>query len=87
MNLIGIETQIKALRLSSILRILDERKGTWKSYLNFLLGNYGGAFLLSCNYDVNYINLNLTGFYAELLLRWADFRRSFFDMTLGRVGG
>ena len=37
--------------------------------------------MLSCNYDVHDLNLNLTGFYAELLLWWADFRRSFFDMS------
>ena len=48
---------------------------------NFLLKNYGDAFLLSCNYDVNDLSLNLTGFYAELLPWWADLRRSFFDMS------
>ena len=36
-NLTDIETQIKALRLSWIPRISDERRGTWKSYFNFLL--------------------------------------------------
>ena len=76
LNLTDIETQIKALRLSWIPRILDERKGTWKSYFNFLLRNHGGAFLLSCSYDANDLNL-----YAELLLWWADFRRSFFHMS------
>jgi len=60
LNLTDIETQIKALRFS-----LDKRKGTWKSYFNFLLRNYVGTFLLSCNYDVNDLNLNLAGFYAE----------------------
>ena len=40
------------------------------------------AFLLSCNCDVNDLSLNLTGLnYAELLLWWADFRTSFFDMS------
>ena len=62
-------------------RVLDDWKGTWKSYFNFLLKNYGVAFLLSCNYNVNDLSLNLTGFYAELLPCWADFRRSFFDMS------
>ena len=83
LNLTDIETQIKALRLSWIPRILNERKGTLKSYFNFLLKDYGSAsaFLLSCNYDVNDLSLNLTGFYAELLLWWADFRRAFFDMS------
>ena len=37
--------------------------------------------MLSCNYDVKDLNLNLTGFYAELLIWWADFRTSFFDMS------
>jgi len=68
LNLTDIETQIKALRLTWIPRILDERKGIWKSYFNFLLKNYGGAFLLGCNYHVNYPSLNPAGFYAELLL-------------------
>ena len=81
LNLTDIETQIKALRLSWIPRILDERKGAWKSYFNFQLKNHGGVFLLSCNYDVKDLNLNLTGFYAELLIWWADFRMSFFDMS------
>ena len=58
LNLTDIETQIKALRLSWIPRILDERKGAWKSYFNFQLRNQGGVFLLSCNYDVNDLNLN-----------------------------
>ena len=35
LNLTDIETQIKALRLFWIPRILDERKGTRKSYINF----------------------------------------------------
>ena len=81
LNLTDIETQIKALRLSWIPRILDERNGAWKSYFSFHLRNYGGAFLLNCNYDINDLKLNLTGFYAELLLWWADFRRTFFDMN------
>ena len=39
LNLTDIETQVKALRLSWIPRILDERKGAWKSYSNFQLRN------------------------------------------------
>ena len=40
-NLIDIETQIKALRLSWIPRILDStRKGPWKSYFNHYLKPY-----------------------------------------------
>ena len=62
-------------------RILDDWKGTWKSYFNFLLKNYGDTFLLSCNYDVHDLSLNLTGFYPELLAWWTDLRTSFFHMS------
>ena len=52
LNLIDIETQIKALRLSWIPRILDStRKGPWKLYFNHYLKPYGGTFLLKCNYE------------------------------------
>ena len=36
LNLTDIETHMKALRLSWIPCILDEREGTWKSHFNFL---------------------------------------------------
>ena len=45
LNLMDIETQIKALRLSWIPRILDiTRRGPWKSYFNHYLKPYGGTF-------------------------------------------
>ena len=53
LNLTDFETHIKALRLSWILRLLDERKGPWISCLKYSLKRYGGCFLLRCNYDVN----------------------------------
>ena len=52
LNLMDLETQIKAIRLSWISRISDERVDPWKSYFTFHLKKYGGTLLLKCNYDV-----------------------------------
>ena len=47
LNLTDLETQIKAIRLSWIPRILDcSREGPWKYYLKHFLKLYGGTFLL-----------------------------------------
>ena len=73
LNLTDLETQIKALRLSWIPRVLDERVGPWKSYFEFHLKKYGGSLLLKCDYDVRDLNLRLNGFYQQLLSWWADF--------------
>ena len=75
-----IETQIKALRLSWIPRILDStRKGPWKSYFNHYLKPYGGTFLLKCNYEFKDLTTSLNGFYSDLLLWWEEFRNTFSD--------
>ena len=74
LNLTDIETHIKALRLSWIPRVLEERVGPWKSYFLFHLQKYGENLPLKCNYDVNDLNLRLTNFYMQLLTWWADFR-------------
>jgi len=51
LKMIDYETMIKALRFSWLMRITDEdSSGFWKSYLNYLLDNEGGPFLLQCNY-------------------------------------
>ena len=45
LNFMDIETQIKALRLAWIPRILDSnKKGPWKWYFNYYLKPYGGTF-------------------------------------------
>ena len=48
----------------------------WKAYFNFLLKDFGGKFLFSCNYDVEECKI-YSKFYNELLQWWADFRESF----------
>ena len=81
LNLTDLQTQIKALRLSWIPRVFDERVGPWKSYLAFHLKKYGGSLLLKCDYDVRDLNLRLNGFYQQLLSWWADFRNAFSDIN------
>ena len=71
LNLTDFESHIKALRLSWIPRLLDEREGPWISYLKYNLKNYGGRFLFRCNYDVNDLDLSVSNFYLELLRWWA----------------
>ena len=59
LNLMDLETQIKALRVSWIPRVLDERVGPWKSNFEFHLKKYGGSLLLKCDYDIHVRDLNL----------------------------
>ena len=71
----GIETQIKTLRLPWIPRILYSSKiGPWKSYFNHYLKPYGRTFLLKCNDE-------LSGFYSDLLFWWEEFRNTFSDFN------
>ena len=62
LNLTDLELHIKALRLSWIPRLLDEKEGPWISYLKYNLKKYGGWFLFRCNYDVNDLGLSLSKF-------------------------
>ena len=80
MNLMEIETQVKALRLAWITRILDSnKKGPWKSYFNYYLKPSGGTFLLKCNYEHKDLTPSLSRFYSDLLLWWEEFRYTFSD--------
>ena len=82
LNLIDIETQVKALTLSWIPHILDStRKGPWKSYFNHYLKSCGGAFLLKCNYELKDLTTLLNGFYSDLLLWREEFRNTFSDIN------
>ena len=46
------------------------------AFVNHLLKDRGGIFLLRCNYDLNEFNINSI-FYKERLQWWADFRVEF----------
>ena len=66
LNLTDLETQIKAIRLSWISRVLDERVGPWKWYFTFHSKKKiwrNSALKIKCNYDVRDLDLSLNGFY------------------------
>ena len=52
LNLIDLETYVKLSRLAWLNRIFSEGSSPWKAYIKYLLEDFGGVFLFSCNYDV-----------------------------------
>ena len=47
-----IETLIKTQRILCMKKHFDDHKSTWKVFLDSYLAEFGGAFLVKCNYDV-----------------------------------
>ena len=74
LKMLDYDNMVKALRLSWLKRIVDpDYVSFWKSYLDLLLENEGGLFLIQCNYDIN--RLTISGFfYRELLDWWSKLR-------------
>lgn len=76
LKMIRYEEMVKALRLRWLKRVIGvDYTCFWKLYLNDLLRELGGLFLLQCNYDINQINIAST-FYYELLQWWSDLRET-----------
>ena len=60
LKLADMETSIKSLRLAWLGRIFAEGSSPWKSFINYLLKDFGGIFLFRCNYDVKDYVINST---------------------------
>ena len=74
LKMLDYDNIVKALRLSWLKRIVDpDYFGFWKSYLDHLLVNEGGLFLIQCNYDINRVTISAI-FYRELLDWWSKLR-------------
>ena len=59
LKMLDYDNMVKALRLSWLKRIVDpDYVGFWKSYLDHLLVNKGGLFLIQCNYDINGLTIS-----------------------------
>ena len=72
--MLDYDNMVKALRLSWLKRIVDpDYFGFWKSYLDHLLVNEAGLFLIQCNYDINRATIS-ANFYRELLDWWSKLR-------------
>jgi len=81
LNLIDIETSIKASRLTWISKLFSEGSLPWKAYINHLLENYGSTEIFiqapvaqKLDSAIHRINLypvdNAIGFPAPILIHW-----------------
>ena len=68
-----VESLIKAQRIICLKKYLDGNKSTWKLFLDHYLRDYGGSFLLKCNYDVSDLPRCLPKFYRECLCEWSSY--------------
>ena len=68
-----IEALIKTQRIMCMKKYLDSYNSTWKMFLDSYLADFGGSFLIRCNYDVRFLPKTLPEFYKECLSEWADY--------------
>ena len=74
LNMLNYDNMVKALRLSWLKRMVNpDYIALWKSYLDHLLVNEGGLFLIQCNYDINQLTISAF-FYQEPLDWWSKLR-------------
>ena len=64
---------VKALRLAWLKRIFNDNESTWKTYLLYLLKDFGGSLIFECNYTMKDLSI-ISIFYRELLQWWSEFR-------------
>ena len=84
LEMIDLETMIKALRLAWLSRFFSDGKGTWKTYLKHLFQDSGELLIFSCNYDIK--DLSITSlFYREVLQWWSDFRDILQSKEIGDI--
>ncbi|CAH3173730.1 unnamed protein product, partial [Porites lobata] len=76
LRMVDLECMVKSLRLAWLKRIFSGTNGTWKSYLQHIMGSVGGLFFFNCNYDISDYTIP-SQFYRELLLWWSQFRETF----------
>ena len=76
LEMIDLETMIKALRLAWLSRIFSDGKGTWKTYLKHLFQGSGELLIFSCNYDMK--DLSITPLFYRALLQWWSGYREYF---------
>ena len=69
-----VETFVKTQRIVCMKRYVDGYKSTWKVFLDNYLSDFGGSFLLKCNYDVKFLPKTLPKFYKECLSAWAAYK-------------
>ena len=76
LKMTDLDSMIKAFRLTWLKRVFSSNKGTWKSYLRYILKDYRGFLLFSCNYNIKDLSIS-SQFYKELIQWWSEFRDMF----------
>ncbi|KAL9964740.1 hypothetical protein ACROYT_G028420 [Oculina patagonica] len=69
-----IETLIKTQRIMCMKKYSESYDSIWKVFLDNYLFDFGGSFLLNCNYDVKYLPKSFPKFYRECLNEWANYK-------------
>ena len=64
-----IKAFIKTQRIMCMKKYLDSHNSTWKIFLDSYLADFGGSFLIKCNYDVRFLPKTLPKFFKECLSR------------------
>ena len=52
LKMTDLDSMIKAPRLRWLKRVFSSNKGVWKTYLRYILKDYGGFLLFCCNYNI-----------------------------------
>ena len=77
-NMIDIESMVKALKCRWVHRLMRSCDETWKIVAEYYFKDYGGSKLIFCyNIDKRGLKLmtkKLPSFYREILTNWYDFR-------------
>ena len=71
-----VETLIKTQRIMCMKKYFDGYNSTWKVFLDHYLLEFGGSFLLKCNYDVKFLPKTLPKFCKECLNEWASYKET-----------
>ena len=69
-----LETLIKTQRIMCMKKYFDSYNSTWKVFLDNYLSEFGGSFLLKCNYDIKFLPKTIPRFYKEYLNEWASYK-------------
>ena len=72
LKMIEIESIIKAQRVATLKKFLEEYPSPWKMILNNLLSPTGGCFVIHCNFVTSKLKIQLPVYYKECLDAWSD---------------
>ena len=75
LRMLGIESLIKAKRVMSLKKFLQDYPSLGKTILGKILSPVGGRFLLYCNFDMAKLKTSSPAYYKECLDAWSKLNR------------